>query len=65
MAADHRTETGVLEQHYRWFFVRTKAGHRWRIEGDQRRFEYLRGMSVEVTGRVVRGTIIVEGVRPT
>ena len=64
MAAETKMETGVLEQHFIWFFVRTMAGHRWRIEGDHRRFQHLKGMTVEVNGPLVRGAIVVEGIRP-
>lgn len=63
MATEMKTETGVLEQHFQWFFVRTKAGHRWRIEGDKQRFEHLKGMAVEVNGPFVQGAIVIEGIR--
>lgn len=64
MAIETKTVTGVLEQHHQWFFVRTSAGHRWRIEGDQRRFEHLKGMAIEVNGSTVQGMIVIEGIRP-
>lgn len=64
MSSDYRTEFGVLEKRFLWFFVRPKAGKRWRIEADQRRFEHLIGMSVKVSGRYRDGAIIVDGIVP-
>jgi hypothetical protein len=64
MASEYRTETGILERHFDWFFVRTKAGHRWRIQADQRRFEHLLGMPVQVNGPYRDGAIELEGITP-
>ena len=64
MPSGQRTERGVLERHFGWFFVRTTAGQRWSIEGDQQRFEHLVGLSVEVTGLFRHGTIVLHGIRP-
>jgi len=64
MLAHPTTQTGVLERHFDWYFVRNKDGHRWRIDGDHRRFEHLIGMSVEVTGPLLKGAIVVHGIRP-
>ena len=64
MPAVPTTKTGILERHFEWYFVRNEDGRRWRIEGDQRRFEHLIGMLVEVTGPLLQGAIVVQGIHP-
>lgn len=62
MAASWREVEGVLEHHHVWLFVRTDAGHRWRVDVDEQRVRGLLGLRVKVTGNQNGNAITVESV---
>jgi hypothetical protein len=62
MATDVREVEGVLERHHTWLFVETDAGHRWRLDVDERRIIGLLGLRVRATGILSSGTIRVDRV---
>jgi hypothetical protein len=62
MAAEWREVEGILERHHVWLFVRTAAGHRWRLDVDEQRVRGLLGLRVKATGNQNGNTIEVEGV---
>ena len=64
MRSVQRTEVGRLERHHVWLFLRTDAGHHWRLDMDERRATGLVGLRVEVNGSVKNGTITVDGIVP-
>lgn len=62
MQSAERTEVGRLERHHMWFFLKTDAGHHWRLGMDERRAAGLIGLRVEVKGSMKDGAIAVEGI---
>jgi len=56
------TEVGRLERHHIWLFLKTDAGHHWRLDMDERRAAGLIGLRVEVKGPMKDGAIAVEGI---
>jgi len=59
-----RIVTGILERHPPLLFLKSDAGHRWRLEVDEQRVTGLIGLRVRVKGRSKEGTISVEGTFP-
>ena len=53
---------GVLERHHAWLFLKTDAGHRWRLDVDEQRVRGLLDLRVKVTGSLDGNTLKVEGV---
>lgn len=62
MGPKSREVEGILERHHLWLFVKTDAGHRWRLDVDEQRVSGLLGLRVKVTGRLNGSTFKVEGV---
>jgi Protein of unknown function (DUF5818) len=63
MAEGWREVEGILERHHPvWLFVRTDAGHRWRLDVDEDRVRGLLGLRVKATGNQNGNVIKVEGV---
>ncbi len=57
-----REETGVLERHVPFLFLRNAAGHHWRLDVDEERVAHLVGFQVRVCGKSATGSIKVESI---
>lgn len=62
MRSAQRPEVGRLERHHIWLFLKTDAGHHWRLDMDGRRAAGLIGLRVEVKGPIKDGAVAVEGI---
>ncbi len=51
-----------MERHHIWLFLKTDAGHHWRLDMDERRAAGLIGLRVKVKGPMKDGAIAVEGI---
>ena len=54
-----------MECHFGLHFIKTAAGHRWRLDVDERRLAGLLGLRVRATGELTGGALKVEGVHRT
>lgn len=57
-----RVETGVLERHAPFLFLRNRSGHHWRPEVEEERVAHLLGSEVRVVGKSAAGSIKVESI---